>query len=40
MLPSRASLFRFLLLCIAVLAGCRECLALWRVRMMGQAQPR
>lgn len=33
----RASMFRFLLLCLAVLAGCRECMALWRVRLMGQA---
>ena len=22
---------------VAVLAGCRECMALWRVRLMGQA---
>jgi hypothetical protein len=32
----RTSMFRFLLLGLDVLAGCRECMALWRVRLMGQ----
>jgi hypothetical protein len=30
-------MFRCLLLCLAMLAGCRECMALWRVRLMGLA---